>query len=189
MAHARELRRQQAAGRRSLLLLGRHGPRRRWSRSSRLRAGAEGRPVQAQQRPTALSYNETDRRLDLTPLSDYLVQRGAGPLNPCRAGRGLHDEFGREINRQSALALLFFIATNKRQPSRPSASSATSGSTSSRQRRRGAGQAGGCRSRSGWAIACFACAASRRPRAPELRHRGWHGRTVHDAVVLRCPHR
>ena len=69
--------------------------------------------------PTALSYNESDRRLDFTPLSDYLVQRGAGQLIRTVLDVAYTIEFGREINRQSALALLFFIATNKRQAFTP----------------------------------------------------------------------
>jgi monoamine oxidase len=69
--------------------------------------------------PTALAYNETDRRLDFTPLSDYLVQRGAGPLIRAVLDVAYTIEFGREIDRQSALALLFFIATNKRQAFTP----------------------------------------------------------------------
>lgn len=69
--------------------------------------------------PTAFSYNEADRRLDFTPLSDYLVQRGAGPLIRAVLDVAYTIEFGREINRQSALALLFFIATNKRQAFTP----------------------------------------------------------------------
>jgi monoamine oxidase len=69
--------------------------------------------------PTAQSYNETDRRLDFTPLSDYLVQRGAGPLIRAVLDVAYTIEFGREISRQSALALLFFIATNKRQAFTP----------------------------------------------------------------------
>ena len=69
--------------------------------------------------PTAQSYNETDRRLDFTPLSDYLVQRGAGPLIRAVLDVAYTIEFGREISRQSALAPLFFIATNKRQAFTP----------------------------------------------------------------------
>jgi len=69
--------------------------------------------------PTAQSYNETDRQLDFTPLSDYLVQRGAGPLIRAVLDVAYTIEFGREISRQSALALLFFIATNKRQAFTP----------------------------------------------------------------------
>jgi monoamine oxidase len=69
--------------------------------------------------PTAMSYNETDRRLDFTPLSDYLVQRGASPLIRAVLDVAYTIEFGRQINRQSALAMLFFIATNKRQAFTP----------------------------------------------------------------------
>jgi monoamine oxidase len=69
--------------------------------------------------PTAFSSNETDRRLDFTPLSDYLAQRGAGPLIRAVLDVAYTIEFGREISRQSALALLFFIATNRRQAFTP----------------------------------------------------------------------
>jgi monoamine oxidase len=69
--------------------------------------------------PSALSSNETDRRLDFTPLSDYLVQRGAGPLLRAVLDVAYTIEFGREIDRQSALSMLFFIATNKRQAFTP----------------------------------------------------------------------
>lgn len=64
--------------------------------------------------PTALAFNAFDRQLDLTPLSDYLVQRGAGPLLRRVLDIAYTIEFGREIDRQSALSLLFFIATNRR---------------------------------------------------------------------------
>jgi monoamine oxidase len=69
--------------------------------------------------PTAFSYSETDRRLDFTPLSDYLTQRGAGPLIRAVLDVAYTIEFGREISRQSALALLFFVATNRRQAFTP----------------------------------------------------------------------
>ena len=69
--------------------------------------------------PTALSHNEADRRLDFTPLSDYLVQRGAGPLIRAVLDVAYTIEFGREISQQSALALLFFVATNRRQAFTP----------------------------------------------------------------------
>jgi monoamine oxidase len=69
--------------------------------------------------PTAFSYNETDRRLDFTPMSDYLVQRGAGPLIRAVLNVAYTIEFGREIDRLSALALLFFIATDRRQAFTP----------------------------------------------------------------------
>jgi monoamine oxidase len=69
--------------------------------------------------PSAFASNEADRRLDFTPLSDYLVQRGAGPLIRAVLDVAYTIEFGREINRQSALSLLFFIATNRRQAFTP----------------------------------------------------------------------
>jgi monoamine oxidase len=69
--------------------------------------------------PTALAYNETDRRLDFTPLSDYLVSRGAGPLIRAVLDVAYTIEFGREIQRQSALSMLFFVATNRRQAFTP----------------------------------------------------------------------
>jgi monoamine oxidase len=69
--------------------------------------------------PSAAAYNETDRRLDFTPLSDYLVQRGAGPLIRAVLDVAYTIEFGRQIDRQSALSMLFFIATNRRQAFTP----------------------------------------------------------------------
>lgn len=69
--------------------------------------------------PTASASNETDRRLDFTPLSDYLVQRGAGPLLRAVLDVAYTIEFGREISRQSALSMLFFVATNRRQAFTP----------------------------------------------------------------------
>lgn len=65
--------------------------------------------------PTALRFNDADRLLDFTPLSDYLVQRGAGPLLRRVLDVAYTIEFGRETNRQSALSMLFFIAANKRR--------------------------------------------------------------------------
>ncbi|HSW08529.1 flavin monoamine oxidase family protein [Aquabacterium sp.] len=64
--------------------------------------------------PTADSFNAYDAQLDRLPLSDYLSSRGAGTLL-----RGVMDtaytiEFGRQIDRQSSLALLFFAQANKR---------------------------------------------------------------------------
>lgn len=64
--------------------------------------------------PTADSFNAYDRQLDLLPLSDYLDSRGAGPLLRRVMDTAYTIEFGREINRQSALALLFFAQANKR---------------------------------------------------------------------------
>lgn len=64
--------------------------------------------------PTAFAFNAFDRQLDFTPLSDYLVQRGAGPLLRAVLDVAYTIEFGRPIAQQSALSLLFFIAANKR---------------------------------------------------------------------------
>ena len=69
--------------------------------------------------PTALAYNAFDRQLDFTPLSDYLVQRGAGPLLREVLDVAYTIEFGRPIAQQSALSLLFFIAANKRSTFTP----------------------------------------------------------------------
>lgn len=69
--------------------------------------------------PTAAAFNDADRRLDFTPLSDYLVQRGAGALLRAVLDVAYTIEFGRPIEQQSALALLFFIATNKRSSFTP----------------------------------------------------------------------
>lgn len=71
------------------------------------------------QAPTAFASNAHDRLLDFTPLSDYLVQRGAGPLIRAVLDVAYTIEFGRETSRQSALALLFFIAANRRQAFTP----------------------------------------------------------------------
>ncbi|HUG22236.1 flavin monoamine oxidase family protein [Piscinibacter sp.] len=64
--------------------------------------------------PTADSHNAFDRELDLMPLSTYLDSRGAGPLLRRVMDTAYTIEFGREIDRQSSLALLFFAQANKR---------------------------------------------------------------------------
>lgn len=64
--------------------------------------------------PTADSFNAYDRELDLMPLSSYLESRGAGPLLRRVMDTAYTIEFGREIDRQSSLALLFFAQANKR---------------------------------------------------------------------------
>lgn len=69
--------------------------------------------------PTALAFNAADQQLDFTPLSDYLLQRGAGPLLRRVLEVAYTIEFGREADRQSALSMLFFIATNRRQAFTP----------------------------------------------------------------------
>jgi monoamine oxidase len=69
--------------------------------------------------PTATAYNEHDRRLDFTSLADYLLQRGAGPLIRQVLDVAYTIEFGREIAQQSSLAMLFFIAANRRKSFTP----------------------------------------------------------------------
>jgi monoamine oxidase len=64
--------------------------------------------------PTADAYSAYDRQLDLLPLSSYLDSRGAGPLLRRVMDTAYTIEFGREIDRQSCLALLFFAQANKR---------------------------------------------------------------------------
>jgi monoamine oxidase len=64
--------------------------------------------------PTADSHNAYDLQLDRMSLADYLDSRGAGPLLRRVMDVAYTIEFGREIDRQSALALLFFAQANKR---------------------------------------------------------------------------
>lgn len=64
--------------------------------------------------PTADAHSAYDRQLDLMPLSAYLDSRGAGPLLRRVMDTAYTIEFGREIDRQSCLALLFFAQANKR---------------------------------------------------------------------------
>lgn len=69
--------------------------------------------------PTADASNDHDRRLDFTPLADYLRQRGAGPLIRQVLDVAYTIEFGRETSQQSSLAMLFFIAANRRRAFTP----------------------------------------------------------------------
>ena len=69
--------------------------------------------------PTALDHSPAERALDNTSLRDYLDRRGAGPLLRQVLDVAYTIEFGREIDRQSALSLLFFAATNRRQAFMP----------------------------------------------------------------------
>lgn len=69
--------------------------------------------------PTALTYNAYDRELDFMPLSDYLSRRGAGSLIRSVLDVAYTIEFGREISQQSALSMLYFIASNRRQAFTP----------------------------------------------------------------------
>lgn len=69
--------------------------------------------------PTAARHNAADRALDFTPLDHYLAQRGAGPLLRQVLDVAYTIEFGRQTDRQSALAMLFFIAANRRSSFTP----------------------------------------------------------------------
>jgi monoamine oxidase len=73
--------------------------------------------------PTAEAHTVVDRELDLTPLSAYLDSRGAGALIRAVLDTAYTIEFGREIDRQSALAMLFFIGATRSANFRPFGSS------------------------------------------------------------------
>ncbi len=64
--------------------------------------------------PTADAHNEFDGQLDLIPLSRYLDSRGAGPLIRQVLDVAYTIEFGRQIDRQSSLAFLFFAQASRR---------------------------------------------------------------------------
>jgi monoamine oxidase len=63
--------------------------------------------------PTADAFTAFDRQLDLTTLRDYLRLRGAGPLISQVIDVAYTIEFGREIDRQSALSFLFFAKASR----------------------------------------------------------------------------
>lgn len=69
--------------------------------------------------PSALAYSAFDRSLDFMPLSEYLDRRGAGPLLRDVLDVAYTIEFGREISRQSALSMLYFVAANRRRAFTP----------------------------------------------------------------------
>jgi monoamine oxidase len=69
--------------------------------------------------PSALSFNAFDEMLDWMPLSRYLDSRGASPLLRAVLDVAYTIEFGRSIDRQSALALLYFVAVNRRRAFTP----------------------------------------------------------------------
>jgi monoamine oxidase len=69
--------------------------------------------------PTADAHSDFDRRLDFMPLSDYLDARGAGPLLRRLLDVAYTIEFGREIDRQSSLAFLFFAQASRRSRFQP----------------------------------------------------------------------
>lgn len=59
--------------------------------------------------PNAFSSNATDRRIDRTSISEYLLQRGAGPLLRAVVGSAFAAEFGRDADELSALLLVFAL--------------------------------------------------------------------------------
>lgn len=67
------------------------------------------------QGPNAFAFNETDRRIDLLSISDYLTQRGAGPLLRAVLAPAFAAEFGRDIDQLSALVLLFALVGREPQ--------------------------------------------------------------------------
>ena len=70
-------------------------------------------------KPTADKFSDADRRLDLTPLSDYLVSRGAGPLIRQVIDVAYTGEYRLEISRQSCLSFLLFIHADRRSKFHP----------------------------------------------------------------------
>ncbi len=69
--------------------------------------------------PIADNYTESDRKLDLTTLQEYLDTRGAGSLIKAAITAAYIGEYGREINEQSCLNFLLFIHADKRSKFRP----------------------------------------------------------------------
>jgi monoamine oxidase len=75
--------------------------------------------VRLSEAPTAFAANAFDRELDRMPLASYLETRGAGTLLRAVLDVAYTIEFGREIDRQSALAFLFFAAVDRRRAFTP----------------------------------------------------------------------
>src|SRR6185436_17375932 len=69
--------------------------------------------------PTADKFSQADRRLDLTPLSDYLASRGAGPLIRQVVDVAYVGEYGLDISQQSCLSFLLFIHADRRSKFHP----------------------------------------------------------------------
>ncbi len=64
--------------------------------------------------PTADSFTEADRVLDLMNLADYLDSRGAGRIARKALDVAYNIEYGREIEEQSCLNLLLFMHADRR---------------------------------------------------------------------------
>ena len=69
--------------------------------------------------PTADSFTEADRVLDLMNMKDYLRTRGPGRLIGAVLDVAYNIEYGRSIEEQSALNLLLFIHADRRSKFRP----------------------------------------------------------------------
>lgn len=65
--------------------------------------------------PNAFASNATDRRIDRLSMSEYLAQRGAGPLLKAVLASAFAAEFGRDIDQLSALLLLFALSGREPQ--------------------------------------------------------------------------
>ena len=63
---------------------------------------------------TAFSFTEFDQELDFTTLYNYLVTRDAGPIAFAALDSAYTIEYGRQIDEQSALNMLFFIHADRR---------------------------------------------------------------------------
>jgi monoamine oxidase len=68
---------------------------------------------------TSASYSTFDETIDYTTLQQLLQDNGAGRLLTKVIGTVYTIEYGREIDRQSALALLFFMHLDKRSRFQP----------------------------------------------------------------------
>jgi monoamine oxidase len=69
--------------------------------------------------PTADSFTEDDRELDLTSLAEYLTARGAGPLIRAVVDVAYTTEYGREVGQQSCLNFLLFVHADRRSKFHP----------------------------------------------------------------------
>src|SRR5262245_59508014 len=69
--------------------------------------------------PTADTFTEDDRQLDLTSLAEYLETRGAGPLIRSVVDVAYTTEYGLEIAQQSCINFLLFIHADRRSKFHP----------------------------------------------------------------------
>jgi monoamine oxidase len=69
--------------------------------------------------PTADSFTDYDRELDLTSLAEFLDTRGAGPLIRAVVDVAYTTEYGLEISQQSCINFLLFIHADRRSKFHP----------------------------------------------------------------------